>query len=192
MTPDEIKEAARSAVTAAESYLAGKLDFDGLHAAAQQCSVTIEGAGRMFRPAQDLSFLLLSMERTSERGGTHEVRWRNVMQAMTWVVKMHLGEGLHPEDGKPFADPAPARKPTLGWSDQTGLLLTVARILRATLRGMAPNAEGTACPIGDDIAALNEALAPFDGAPSGTDSARALNQALAVVNGQHDPEETRG
>ena len=42
--------------------------------------------------------------------------------------------------------------------DQQALLLTTARILRATIRDMLPTANGLA-----DIDDLNEALRPFDG-----------------------------
>lgn len=74
----------------------------------------------------------------------------------------------------------------VGQSVEQQLLLTVARVLRATLREMAPNAERTACPVGDDIAALNEALAPFDPvkAEPVNEVAHTLDAALAIVNGE--------
>lgn len=45
------------------------------------------------------------------------------------------------------------------WANELRLLLTVARVLRARLPEMAP------AYVEDDLAALNEALAPFDPIP---------------------------
>lgn len=88
-----------------------------------------------------------------------------------------VGDGPH--DAPPSAEPAPAKKPALAWSDQTGLLLTVAQVLLDQIRHMAPAAEGHDCPVGNRIEALKQALAPFQ-----PQAAHVLDQALAIVNGE--------